>query len=230
LWVLLLIRPLPPAEETVSYTFSFTGTLPTGLSLSSGGVLSGTPTASGPFSFTVTAADTSGFAGSRPYTVTVDNAPTATVVLNTATPGTNDTLTATATRADLDGQSVSLRYVWKKNGSTVRDVSKNAGTAADLTDSLDLSVAGNGDKGDAITVEVTPNDGLTNGTVASASATVANSAPTATVNLNTASPKTNDSLTATAASADADNDTVSLTYVWKVNGSIRKNNHYNCFD
>ncbi len=38
-------------------TFSSTGTLPTGLTLSSAGVLSGTPTAAGTYNFTVTAAD-----------------------------------------------------------------------------------------------------------------------------------------------------------------------------
>ncbi|HZS46659.1 MAG TPA: choice-of-anchor Q domain-containing protein [Blastocatellia bacterium] len=219
-----------PVNQTISamggtpgYSFAFTGTLPTGLSLSSGGVLSGNPTASGSFDFTVTATDSSGFSGSRPYTVVVDNAPTATVNLNTGSPLTNDTLTATATSSDADGQLVSLTYVWKKNGSTIlRTVTKNTGTNADLTDSLDLSGAGNGDKGDLITVEVTPNDGLINGAIATASATVANTAPTATVNLNTNSPQTKDTLTATATSADADSDTVFLTYVWKVNGVLRR--------
>lgn len=60
----------------------------------------------------------------------------------------------------------------------MRDVTKNTNTNADLTDSLDLSVAGNGDKGNTITVEVTPHDGIINGTTVSAPATVANSAPT----------------------------------------------------
>jgi len=50
-----------------SYTYSKTsGTLPTGLALSSGGVLSGTPTATGTFNFTVTATDTSDARAARP--------------------------------------------------------------------------------------------------------------------------------------------------------------------
>ena len=58
------------------YGFAVTaGALPTGLILSSGGVLGGTPTAGGTFNFTVTATDSSGapgpFAGSRSYTVTI---------------------------------------------------------------------------------------------------------------------------------------------------------------
>ncbi|TXI48178.1 MAG: autotransporter domain-containing protein [Lysobacter sp.] len=54
------------------YAFTVTaGALPTGLSLSSSGALSGTTTASGTFNFTVTATDANGQAGSRAYTVVV---------------------------------------------------------------------------------------------------------------------------------------------------------------
>ncbi|UAY74695.1 putative Ig domain-containing protein [Pseudoxanthomonas sp. X-1] len=55
------------------YTFSVSGgALPPGLSLSSAGVLSGTPTASGSFNFTVSAFDSgTPTAGSRGYTLTV---------------------------------------------------------------------------------------------------------------------------------------------------------------
>src|SRR5204862_89082 len=77
----------------------------------------------------------------------------------------------------------------------------------------------NGDKNDVITVTVTPNAAGADGAAVSDSATVIDTAPTATVSLNTASPKTNDTLTATATSADADGDAVTLTYVWKVNGT-----------
>lgn len=64
---------------TMGYTFSMTaGSLPVGMSFSSGGVLSGTPTAGGTFNFTVTALDSSTgtgpYSGSRAYTFTV-NAP-----------------------------------------------------------------------------------------------------------------------------------------------------------
>jgi hypothetical protein len=54
---------------TAPYTFAVTsGSLPAGLSLSSGGVLSGTPTAAGSSSFTVTATDSTGLTGSQAYT------------------------------------------------------------------------------------------------------------------------------------------------------------------
>jgi hypothetical protein len=48
-----------------------TGSLPAGLSLSSAGVLSGTPTAVGSSAFTVTATDSNGLTGSQAYTLTV---------------------------------------------------------------------------------------------------------------------------------------------------------------
>ncbi|WP_063628123.1 putative Ig domain-containing protein [Actinospica robiniae] len=54
-------------------TFSATG-LPGGLSISSSGLISGTPTASGTFSVTVTAQDTTGASGSASFTWTVNAA------------------------------------------------------------------------------------------------------------------------------------------------------------
>lgn len=61
------------------YTFSVTGALPAGLTLSSSGVLSGTPTAGGSFNFTVRATDSSGgagpYSGSQAFAITI-GAPT----------------------------------------------------------------------------------------------------------------------------------------------------------
>ena len=61
------------------YSYAITaGALPAGLSLSSGGTLSGTPTAGGSFNFTITATDSSGapgpFNGARAFTLNVASA------------------------------------------------------------------------------------------------------------------------------------------------------------
>ncbi|GAB3346948.1 putative Ig domain-containing protein [Lysobacter tyrosinilyticus] len=77
---------------TAPYTYAVTaGALPAGLSLSSAGVLSGTPTSGGTFNFTVTATDSSTgtgpFAGSRAYALTV-NAPTISISPATLPSGT----------------------------------------------------------------------------------------------------------------------------------------------
>ncbi|BBH45774.1 putative Ig domain-containing protein [Pseudomonas sp. KU43P] len=57
------------------YTYSVTsGALPTGITLSAGGVLSGTPTAAGSFNFAVTATDNTGFTGTQAYSFSVGQA------------------------------------------------------------------------------------------------------------------------------------------------------------
>jgi hypothetical protein len=66
---------------TGPYSFTHTGSLPPGLTLSGLGVLAGTPnTASGPYSFTVIATDVHSVSGSRSYALTI-NLGTATVTL-----------------------------------------------------------------------------------------------------------------------------------------------------
>ena len=61
---------------TAPYTFAITaGAMPAGLTLSTAGVLSGTPTVTGVFNFTVTATDALAFTGTRPYALTVVNRP-----------------------------------------------------------------------------------------------------------------------------------------------------------
>src|SRR6266540_712689 len=74
--------------EPYTYTLA-AGPLPAGLSLSSGGRLSGTPTQSGTFGFSVTATDKYGDTGTFPFTLVVD--PAAIVImpqaLFPATPG-----------------------------------------------------------------------------------------------------------------------------------------------
>jgi large repetitive protein len=69
-------QTLTASGGTGSYTYSVAaGALPAGLALSSAGVISGTPTTSGSFNFTVTAKDGDGFTGSKAYSLTV-SAPT----------------------------------------------------------------------------------------------------------------------------------------------------------
>jgi hypothetical protein len=62
---------------TLPYTYAITaGALPAGLSLStSTGALSGTPTAGGSFSFTVSSTGTGPYTGDRNYTLTISTLP-----------------------------------------------------------------------------------------------------------------------------------------------------------
>ncbi len=84
------------------YSYSLaSGTLPTGLSLSSAGLLSGRPTAAGSFKFAVTATDTtlSGFSATNPVALTVNPAAVSTFAITApgaATAGTSFNVTITA--------------------------------------------------------------------------------------------------------------------------------------
>ncbi len=65
---------------TAPYTYAVTGgALPTGVSMSTGGVVSGTPTVAGTFYFTVTATDSNSCTGSKQDTLTINDCPTITL-------------------------------------------------------------------------------------------------------------------------------------------------------
>ena len=82
-------------------------------------------------------------------------------------PKTDQSITATAVGTDLDGDPVSFTYQW----------SVDAVVVPGPTSTLDLSLPGNGDKDDSITVVVTPTDGTDDGVGATDSITVGNTAP-----------------------------------------------------
>src|SRR4051812_16723008 len=67
------------------YSWSATGQLPPGLTLLSSGVISGTPTATGTFSFTVSVRDSSGVSASKQLSVTIGGTGGSTVSITTRT-------------------------------------------------------------------------------------------------------------------------------------------------
>jgi type VI secretion system secreted protein VgrG len=65
-------QTLTPSGGTAPYVFTVAaGTLPPGLTLTPGGVLSGTPTAQGTFPVTIRATDAHGCVADRPYSILV---------------------------------------------------------------------------------------------------------------------------------------------------------------
>ncbi|RYY17393.1 MAG: hypothetical protein EOO36_09775, partial [Cytophagaceae bacterium] len=85
-------QTITASGATAPYTYAITaGALPAGLTLTSGGVLAGTPTAGGSFTFSVTATDASAtpgpYSGSRSYTLSIV-APTIAVAPATLPNGT----------------------------------------------------------------------------------------------------------------------------------------------
>ena len=136
------------------------------------------------------------------------------VVINQTSPVTTDVLTATIAAHDPEGSPLTYVYQWSRNGVDIPGASGST---------LDLSVPGNGNRGDAIALRVVANDGsLPSAPLTSAPVTVVNAPPSATVSLNPTVPHTNDILTATATSTDVDADPVTLTYVWTVNGVVKQ--------
>jgi YVTN family beta-propeller protein len=131
----------------------------------------------------------------------------AVVVSMTDSPKTNDTVTATAVSYGPPGDSLAMSYRWKRNDVTVRTVD----STASLTDSLDLSVPGAGDRGDTISVQVTPSAGSDTGLPASASVVVANTPPVAYARFVTTKPNTPVDVTPYVTDADNDPLTFSLT-------------------
>jgi hypothetical protein len=71
-WNISYSETITASGGIAPYTYSVTtGTLPTGLDLSSGGIISGTPTATGTSPFTITATDANSFTGTQSYSLTV---------------------------------------------------------------------------------------------------------------------------------------------------------------
>ncbi|TMF81154.1 MAG: YncE family protein [Chloroflexi bacterium] len=97
----------------------------------------------------------------------VNTAPTVAVSLSTTTPTSKSVLIATVVGQDLDSDGLTYVYTWRLNGVVMRTV-----TTTSTTDRYDLSVRGNGDKGDIVSVMVTATDGSLTSPSASISAMV----------------------------------------------------------
>ncbi|RYX80739.1 hypothetical protein EON83_27300 [bacterium] len=135
------------------------------------------------------------------------------VSISPPNPTTNSLLTAAAAATDAEADPVTYAYVWKKNGN---DIGGQTGST------LNLATAGNGDRGDSITVTVTANDGTVDSSpVTSSAVIVGNTAPVvSSVSISPTNPTTNSVLTATPAATDGDGDALTYSYVWKKNGNI----------
>lgn len=127
---------------------------------------------------------------------------------------TNDEVHAAVAAHDPENDTFTLEYQWTRNGIAIAGATQST---------LDLSIAGNGDRDDLIAVRVAARDaGGTGDAVTSAPLAIENSPPTADVALDSEAPDTNATLTATVVVADADGDGVALTFSWSVNGAVRR--------
>jgi len=159
---------LTAAGGTAPYTFSVTtGMLPTGLTLSSGGLLSGNPTAGGTFTFTVTATDANGFTGMQQYTITVSTTapPTLKSIAFTGPNGTpppatlkvgqNVAITATGTYSDGSTQNLTGQVQWSSSNAQVAMVDANGKVTGESPGTVTITATLNGVT-QTITVTVVP--------------------------------------------------------------------------
>ena len=97
-------------------SFSITaGTLPSGLMLTSAGVLNGTPTSGGNFNFTVTATDTNGCTGTQAYSFNVVVPASIVTPPSSYTVSQNDSVTFTVGT----GGTSPFTYQWQLNGTNI---------------------------------------------------------------------------------------------------------------
>ena len=166
----------------------------------------------GEHTITVTVTDGDGLYSVAEVLVSVNDLPGApTVSVSPASPGTNDTLTASVTgpSADAEGDPITYTYAWTKNGAATSYTSTTVPATATA-------------KGELWAVTVTPDDGWGEGDAGTASVTIQNTAPSLTsVSLTPTAPSESDTLTCTpSGGADADGDSVSYEYAWTVNGVL----------
>jgi Autotransporter beta-domain/Bacterial Ig-like domain (group 3)/Putative Ig domain/IPT/TIG domain len=134
------IQTLTANGGSPAYAYAPTaGSLPAGLTLSASGVISGTPTTAGNYSFSVTATDTHGFAGSQTYSGAV-NAPaaTTTALISSLNPSRlQDSVMFTATVTSTGG--VPTGTVTFHDGASILGTSAlTAGVATLITTSLSV--------------------------------------------------------------------------------------------
>ena len=134
-------QTLNASGGTSPYTYSITaGALPTGLTLSTTGVISGTATAANMFSFTVTAKDSDGFTATQSYPIMVSRQASQTTVSaspSVASPTQTVTLTAVVS-ATVAGTFVvpTGTVTFLDNGTQVGTAAPSGGTATLVVPSL----------------------------------------------------------------------------------------------
>ncbi len=192
--------------DTLNY-FVRRGSLPDGINLSSDGTLFGRPTKLQTTEATVFVTDGNGGTTEAKLIIEVrndDRAPIVSATIAPTTPRTKDTVTVTATISNPTGGAVTTVYNFLVNGKSVQSGSSNT---------LDLSVAGQGDKGETVSCEVTAtNEGGGKG-VGKASVKVLNSAPFA--RSGTGSAEANVLKAFDLGGFDADNETLKINIVGK---------------
>jgi hypothetical protein len=123
------------------YTFTISGgSIPSGLSLGANGVIAGTPSSAGVFSFLITATDSNGcYSAPTAFDITITNNCTVTsAVINVASVSAG-TSTAAVTVAWNDGANEDGYQVWRNTVNVSGGASQIGSTAANATNYVDAT-------------------------------------------------------------------------------------------
>ena len=136
------------------------------------------------------------------------------VSLSPSENATNDIITATVDSTDLDGDILTHTWIWYVDGTAIQSTSNTSTT--DTLDGVDHF-----DRDQDVYVEVTADDGFTSDTETSPVQTILNTPPSAyNAFIDPLNPVVGvDDLTCIVQSNDIDNDNISLTYSWTVDGA-----------
>ena len=203
-------QTISASNGTSPYTYAVSsGSLPGGLSLSTGGALVGTPTAVGTTSFTVTATDANGHVGSQAFTFTVNKATSTTTITDTtssSTFGTTVTFTATVTGI---GATPTGTVTFTDNSVSLATASLSGGVAT-YTGSATLLAVGT----DTVVAVYSGDTNFNSSTSATLNQTVSKANATTTVS-NTSNPSVfgqSVNLTATVSSSTSGTPTGTVTF------------------
>ncbi|MGC6510408.1 MAG: beta strand repeat-containing protein [Myxococcota bacterium] len=115
-------------------------------------------------------------------------------------------LSVTYSSADDDNDTLTTTIDWLVDGAST-------GISTDTLDGSNFA------KGQSVTAQITVNDGTDTITETSAAVVIGNTAPTGSISIDQASAVTTDTLSVTITSADVDNDTLTTTIDWLVDGA-----------
>ena len=144
---------------------------------------------------------------------TINQSPSVSVALSPPSGATvATTLYCTAAVADPEGDPVSITWSWTVSDTPV---------AATATNGNETSLMSSFAAGDVVDCTASITDAVGGEATASASTTIANSPPTITdIVLSSATVYTDDVLLASATTSDADDDTLTLSIKWYVDGNL----------
>ncbi len=135
--------------------------------------------------------------------------PIATVSVSLETPLSTESVSAAAETSDADDDAVEVSFVWTVEGDSDRKIDGEELSSDETT------------KGEVWTVTVTPKDDEEDGEPATASVSIENVAPVVdSLELHPGDAFEDSTLEAVVETSDEDEDTVTLSYAWTVDGSV----------